>query len=292
MGYSARYHVASLAAVFIALAVGILIGAAFGSDVLDDVGRDLEDSLRGDLEDANAEIADLQRELDQQRGFGETVYPVLAADTLPGRSLALVSFGERPDAIREDVLAALAPTGAEVTQLAVVREPPDVSALAELGGGSSEGGAERERAQAAASVNRAGTGLVEGTGFYDRSREALLASFSGSIDAVDGVIVARERPDLEGPEEAASENLETEFIDGMLAGGVPVVGVERSGADPSSMGFFDSLGMTTVDNLDEVAGRTALVFALRGAQGNFGTGEEADGLLPGVLGGPDETTAP
>ena len=292
MGYSARYHVASLAAVFIALAVGILIGAAFGADVLEDVGQDLEESLKGDLDDANAQIAALEDELSDQQRFAETVYPALAADTLPGRSLALVSFGNRPDAIRENVLAALAPTGAEVTQLAVVREPPDVAALAELGGGPSASRAERERDQAAAAVNRAGAGLVEGNAIYDRSREALLATFSGSVDPVDGVIVAREQPDLEGPEEAASELLETEFIDGLLAGGVPVVGVERSGADPSSIGFFDSLGLTTVDNLDEVAGRVALVYALRGAQGNFGTGEEADELVPSVLRRPGATTAP
>ena len=108
MGYCARYHVASLAAVFLALAVGILIGAAFGADVLEDVGQDLEESLKGDLDDANAQIDDLEDELDRR-----------AALRRDGRirrwrrtrcrvaSLALVAFGDRPDAIREDMLAAL-----------------------------------------------------------------------------------------------------------------------------------------------------------------------------------------
>ena len=39
MGYSARYHVASLAAVFLALAIGILIGAEFGDDVVSGARR-------------------------------------------------------------------------------------------------------------------------------------------------------------------------------------------------------------------------------------------------------------
>ena len=292
MGYSARYHVASLAAVFLALAVGILIGAAFGSDVLDDVGRDLEEGLKEDLEEANAEIAALEAELDQQQLFAETVYPALAADTLPGRSLALVSFGGRPEAVREDVQTALGPTGAEVTQLAVVREPPDVGALAELLEGPPPAKAERERQQAAKAVRRAGEGLVDATPFYGRAREGLLATFSGEAVPVDGVIVARERPEMEGPEEAASDDLETAFVEGLLDAGVPVVGVERTGEEDSSIGFFDSLGLTTVDNVDQVAGRVALVYALRGAQGNFGVGEEADELVPGLLRRPGATTAP
>lgn len=291
MGYSSRYHVASLAAVFVALAIGILIGAAFGSDVLDDVGRDLEDSLRGDLEDANAEIARLEDDVAEQERFAETVYPALAAATLPERSVALVAFGGRPDAVRDDVEEALAPTGAELTQFAVVREPPDLGALADLRG-AQEGEAERERRRVEAAVREAGTSLVEGGAFYDEAREALLASFSGEVTPVDGVVVVRQRPQLDGPDEAASESLEKSFIEGLTAGGVPVVGVERTDADPSSIGFFDSLGLTTVDNVNDPAGRVALVYALRGAQGNFGVGEEADELVPGLLRRPGATTAP
>ena len=47
MGYSARYHAVSLVAVFIALAIGILIGAEFGDDALNNTRRDLEHSLVG-----------------------------------------------------------------------------------------------------------------------------------------------------------------------------------------------------------------------------------------------------
>jgi hypothetical protein len=49
--------------------------------------------------------------------------------------------------------------------------------------------------------------------------------------------------------------------------------------------------MTTVDAVDLVAGRVALVYALRGAQGNFGVGENADELVPALLRRPGATTA-
>ena len=54
MGYSARYHATSLIAVFLALAIGILVGAEFGGDALTSTRKDLEHSLVGNLQDARA----------------------------------------------------------------------------------------------------------------------------------------------------------------------------------------------------------------------------------------------
>ena len=63
MGYSGRYHAASLAAVFVALAIGILIGVGLADDVVSGASEELEDSLRGDLDEANAETDDLRSQL-------------------------------------------------------------------------------------------------------------------------------------------------------------------------------------------------------------------------------------
>jgi hypothetical protein len=292
MGYSARYHAASLAAVFLALAVGLLIGAEFGDELINNTARNLEEGLKGDLEEADARIAALEEDLALQRQFAEAVYPALAAETLPGRSLAVVALGDRPEASREDIVEALEPTGAELSQLAVVRQPPDLETLGELLPTERSPRSERKRDELTA--RKLGASLVAGGAVYERSREALLSSFSGGSDPLDGIIVVRDRPPPAGDEEEAEATVafEESFIDGMLRSGVPVVGVERTDADPSSIGFFDEQGLTTVDDVDQVAGRVALVYALRGAQGNFGVGENADDLVPGLLRRPGATTAP
>jgi hypothetical protein len=292
MGYSARYHAASLAAVFLALAVGLLIGAEFGDELINNTARNLEEGLKGDLEEADARIAALEEDLSRQLEFADAVYPALAAETLPGRSLALVALGDRPEALREDVLEALEPTGAELSQLAVVREPPDLETLGELL--PTERSPRSARKQDELTARKVGASLVAGGTFYERSREALLSSFSGESDPLDGIIVVRDRPPPADDEDEAETTVafEESFIEGMLSSGVPVVGVERTDADPSSIGFFDEQGLTTVDDVDQVAGRVALVYALRGAQGNFGVGENADDLVPGLLRRPGATTAP
>jgi hypothetical protein len=291
MGYSARYHAASLAAVFLALAVGLLIGAEFGDELVNNTAHNLEEGLKGDLEEADARIAGLEEELSRQLRFADSVYPALAAETLPGRSLALVALGARPEDVREDVLAALEPTGAELTQLAVVRDPPNLDQLADELPEELSSSSERQRTARAA--RRAGASLVAGGDFYESTREDLLSSFSGQADPIDGVILVRERPsagDGEEAEEAAA--FEENFITGLVRSGVAVVGVQRTDADPSSIGFFDDQGLTTVNDVDLVAGHVALVYALRGAQGNFGVGESADELVPGLLRRPGATTAP
>ncbi|HEX2708072.1 MAG TPA: copper transporter, partial [Solirubrobacterales bacterium] len=63
MGYSARYHATSLVAVFLSLAIGILIGAEFGSDALTTTRKNLEHSLVGNLQDARSKADEVGGEL-------------------------------------------------------------------------------------------------------------------------------------------------------------------------------------------------------------------------------------
>ena len=71
-----------------------------------------------------------------------------------------------------------------------------------------------------------------------------------------------------------------------------VVGAERTTTDPSSIGFFSDHGFASVDNVDQLPGRVALVYALGGAEGEFGVKETADTLLPDLLAPAGPGTAP
>src|SRR3954447_5085779 len=114
MGYSARYHAASLTAVFLALAIGILIGAEFGGDALTNTRKDLEHSLVGNLQDARSRADELSGELDRSDEFGERVYPVLTRGRLQGMRIAIVALGGLSSEITADVENALGPTGARL----------------------------------------------------------------------------------------------------------------------------------------------------------------------------------
>ncbi|HEX2127929.1 MAG TPA: copper transporter, partial [Solirubrobacterales bacterium] len=87
----------------------------------------------------------------------------------------------------------------------------------------------------------------------------------------------------EPEQEDATEAMELGLVNGVASTGVPVVAVERSDTDPSSIPFFAPLDVATVDSIDLTSGRTALVFALLGAEGDFGIKDTANTLLPELL---------
>ena len=55
-------------------------------------------------------------------------------------------------------------------------------------------------------------------------------------------------------------------------------------SEDSSISFFQGNDLSSVDDVDLVAGRLATVFALLGAEGSFGVKGSADRLLPDLLG--------
>jgi Copper transport outer membrane protein, MctB len=285
MGYSSRYHVASLAAVFIALAVGILIGAALGSDVITGTAENLEADLSEDLDRVRGENADLREELEFERGFSADIVPALLSGRLAGREVALIGLGNVDTAaLSTDVEGALAPADAELTEVASVREPPDAATLTDslL--------TDRHRRELATSDQlrlageRAGRLLAGGGELPSDLRATLLSEFSGDPESLDAAIVVRTRPDDLNPrEESDTEAFEEGVIDGLRAAGLRVAGAEREDADPSSIEFLASQGVATVDNVDQLAGKVALVLVLNGADGDFGVKDTADSLLPNLI---------
>lgn len=285
MGYSSRYHAASLAAVFLALAIGILIGVNFGDDVVSGTSRSLEESLQDDLDDARAEADDLDAKLDAERDFTEAAYPALVDGRLREANVGLVAIGGLPSDVVDDTEAMLEPTGATLSQVSVVRAPPDPEALAEQLQGTPFGRVDRDPQQLEELARQLGRQLVSGRNeLIGDVREEFLVRESGSGGRLDDVVVVRDvTGDLSGEEAQATEAVEAGLLDGIAAAGPQAVGVERSDSEDSSIALFDSHDLPTSDSIDLTAGRVAAVFVLLGANGNFGIKESADQLLPDLL---------
>src|SRR4051794_29584744 len=131
MGYSARYHAISLVAVFLALAIGILIGAEFGGDALTSTRKNLEHSLTGNLQDERERADELSGRLARSDEFASRVYPALVRERLEGRRIGVVALGGLPGDTSSAIEDALGPTGARLVGIGVVREPVDLRALAD-----------------------------------------------------------------------------------------------------------------------------------------------------------------
>jgi len=284
MGYSAKYHATSLVAVFLALAIGILIGAEFGGDALTNTRKDLEHSLTGNLQDARARADELSAELSRSDEFASRVYPALVRDRLAGRRIGVVAIGDLPGGTTSEIEDALAPTGARLVGVGVVREPVDLYGLAGDLSKTRFAGLRRNSDALTAFGVGLGRQIVRGGTLPELVRGHFFSRASGNFGALDGVVVVREVPEDLGPVQRANAGrLETALIAGMVGTHRPAVGVETSGAEQSSVSFFNGNDLTSVDDVDLTAGQVAMVFGLLGAEGSFGVKGSADRLLPDLL---------
>jgi hypothetical protein len=287
LGYSARYHAVSLVAVFIALAIGILIGAEFGGDTLSNTRKNLEESLVDNLQDARDRSEELSGDLSRANEFSDRVYPALVRDQLDGRRIGVVAFGDLPGDVSGSIEDALEPTGGRLVGIGVVREPVDLQALrADLDETRFADIDESGDTQTAFGVG-VGRQIVIGGDLLDKVRGHLFSRASGSFGELDGVIVVRQQPDEMGSKQrSAAGELEAGMTGGIVATSAPAVGVETSTADPTSISFFQDNDLTSVDDVNLVAGKLAAVYALLGAEGSFGVKGSADRLLPDLIAPP------
>lgn len=301
-----RYHVASLAAVFLALAVGILLGVAISGKVSDAENAFQEQELRAAEQDRDA--AQARAEAAEQRGEAaaetfEGAYPALMEERLADRAIAVLFLGAVDGSARAAIEETLRDADAGSPVLLLSLDVPIDSEementlagnelLAAFAGGDGDfGDLGREL----------GRELVDGDGAprWTALSSRLVAERSGGFTfAVDGVVVmyswAPAVDESDDPAASPGETLATEsllrgLVSGLESTGVPVVGVADT-MDPEGLTeLYRRGGISSVDNVDTFSGRLALAVLLAGGEpGHYGAKDSAtDGATP-----PVETPSP
>lgn len=286
--FDLRYHVASLAAVFLMLVVGILIGVGIsGRGFVDDSERrQLNrriDALQEEVDAANAAVDDLELRLKAAEDFVESAYPALAARRLDGKRVAVLVLGpvdpsvsaiER--AVEEDAGGRVARMRAVVLPLRLEAVEAALNAKPELGGyvGDEElGNLGRDLGRELAAGGE--------TPLWDVLESEIVEVREGGLaDPVDGVIVMRTAE----PQAAASSRFLAGIYQGLGSTGVPVVGVEPTRVEQSAIPVFQRYRLSTVDGIDTPVGALAvlLVLADLDAAGDYGVRDTADRILPPI----------
>jgi hypothetical protein len=188
---------------------------------------------------------------------------------------------------------AVTQAGGNLGTVVAVREPLDLAGLAgEAVGthyaalGASESAASQQLVERFGQL--VGRQLVSGGQLVDqellsRVRNRLLSAFDGQLGRLQGVVVMRSEPTgMTTQQTQALAGFQSGLIDGVTAVGVPTVGVELTSTEPSQVPWYQSQDIASVDNLETTAGQAALIYALAGSHGAYGTKPTADSLLPNV----------
>ena len=288
--FDLRYHVASLAAVFVALLIGILVGVAMSGKVDDAEKRSLQSDvnrLEAQLDAASERRVTGTREQKAFRVFVKNAYPALIADRLAGKRIAIVFVGPVDAGLRRTIERAVDDAGSSApVRIRALKVPVDPSKIdGELDGDL----AEYRTAGMADLGGELGRELVDGgeTPAWDALSPLIVEEKAGSFRRpVDGVVVVRTVKAQKGETALFLRGLYSALADI----DVPTIGVEPSGVSESAVGVWSDAGLSTVDDIETPAGRLALALLLSGSSiGNYGLKQTADdGIVPPVEAQPSE----
>jgi hypothetical protein len=281
--YNLRYHIASLVAVFLALAMGLLLGSiVVERGVLSDQQTALVTGLQRDFNEIRTESAALKAQNDALTAFATEAAPALEASALAGRTVLVIAAPESGDTVasvnasvrraggRTAVVTFTGPglslSDAEVTAAAVktlglpegsVDQTVVVTALAREWSTPNDPRALTKALAAAGGLKL--TGLPA----------------SATVDAV-AVTVA-----FAGTPDPAAFAL-VRALRALRA--IPAVGVETLKSADGTAVAAKAAGFSGVDDIDGPLGSVSLVWVLSGrASGLYGVGDTVDGAYPAPL---------
>jgi len=284
MGIGFREHVASLLAVFIALAVGILIGVSLSrQEPLERRMAALTQQFQG-LRQENRQLRDsvsmLERGLRARGEFEAPLLSSLVAGRLPGVPVALVWVGNFDEVrFEHDIGQTLALAGANVVGSVSLSPRFAVSVTGDKAAGASD---ESPSGPDSPGETISRVGRMVGAGLWEQLRPMAqmgLVTWSGEARGTPRVVVVVTC--LQDDTAAPLEPLLPHLVEGLRENAGYVLAAEPASAPHSSIGVYRRSGVTTVDNVDTVPGQVAMVWALASrAEGAFGIKDTAQALVP------------
>lgn len=305
---SMRYHIVSLAAVFLALALGIVLGATKISSPLISGLQSDNQNLTSNQQDLAATNSDLTARITSDDKFAGAVGPLAVRGTLPNTGVLLLTTADADPADRDAVQSLLTRSGATVTgqvQLtaeltnpsradelrtlatqnlptgATLPEVPQVGStvgglLASLLVAKADGSAPASAEQTAAALGAlTGSGFVVTSGAVTPARSVVIltgGAQTGGSEADRAAMLA----DLAAQLKSAAAGVVVAGRSGS-ATATGVVGVIRADTAKSAT-------VTTVDSVDTASGRVAAVLGLveqnGGGVGRYGLADTAQAQVP------------
>lgn len=280
--YNLRYHIASLVAVFLALAVGLLLGTiVVERGVLNSQRTTLVEGLQKDFNQIRSESAAVKKSNDALTAFVGEAAPRLVESALASRTVLVIASPDTADTVAtlgravraaggktavatfsgaglslsDDAVSAAAAKALDMP-VASVDATTVAAALTREWTTSGDPRVVTKALVAAGGLKLTGLAATDEIGGV-----AVSATFNGAPD-VTALDLARE---LSGPTR-------------------PAVGVETTKRTDGTAAAAKAAGLSGVDDVDSAMGEVSLVWVLSGrASGLFGVGDGVDSQYPTPL---------
>jgi copper transport outer membrane protein MctB len=299
---SFRYHLVSIVSVFLALALGVLVGTTVvNQGVIGDLENRVNSAVKR-AEEARTQVGELQQQLKELGNFASAAEPLLVEGRLTGAEVVIVTQEGVDAANLERVRRTLQDAGGKVAAELVITNEMTLtdqnarSTLAAMVGRpptADPAGLAQEAARRMALRLTAGPATPE-SDYLDQLRtEGFLIIRGGATPADIGATFQAVVLLMGGNDVAVVDPawfLQPLAVS-LTESARPVVAAETTESSSPFVTLIRDDGtldgdLVTVDNADQVPGRVAIVLGLRdllaspGKGGDYGIKDGASGLLP------------
>ncbi|MEW2144246.1 copper transporter [Micromonospora vinacea] len=306
-----RYHVVSLTAVFLALAIGLVVGTAALNGPVADSLKEQVTGLRKDNQQWRQTVSNMEKQLALEEEFAEKTSQILLPGTLTARRVAVLSLPNGRDHT-ESVLKKLQQAGATITgqvdlqdkfinpdnnsnllELAVTAARPTAQTTGLPGNGH---GVETSSALLASVLLDRPQGVAP---VSDADRRAVLAAYNNAgylttdsnkvTASAEAVVVVSGQPYVDKDSDKRDESVVKIAEQFDRTGAIVVAGNGSVGGNLVGVVRGDPVlaqTISTVDNANTVQGQVVTTLALvqqltEKKAGQYGVGDNAaSGLLP------------
>ncbi|MCG5464882.1 copper transporter [Micromonospora sp. NPDC053740] len=305
-----RYHVVSLTAVFLALAIGLVVGTAALNGPVADSLKEQVTGLRKDNQQWRQTVSNMEKQLALEEEFAEETSQILLPGTLTARRVVVVSLPNGRDHT-ESVLKKLQQAGATITgqvdlqdkfinpdnnsnllELAVTAARPTAQTTGLPGNGH---GVETSSALLASVLLDRAQGVAP---VSDADRRAVLAAYNNAgylttdsnkvTASAEAVVVVSGQPYVDKDSDKRDESVVKIAEQFDRTGAIVVAGNGSVGGNLVGVVRGDPVlaqTISTVDNANTVQGQVVTTLALvqqltEKKAGQYGVGDNAASLLP------------
>lgn len=268
MGLGFKYHVLTIAAIFFALTIGLVVGSLYASPRVPQTTIQAIEALKRAQATLDQNNRDLKLDRDQLQNVLHQTLPFALHNRLTGRSVAILQSDDNGEALTE-VRNALTEAGARVLSITEIDRPfgqPNDLLVPRLNGLRSSATnaptSRSELARAIASILKKGDNTA--APLMPILQDAGLLHFGSESNynqPVSAVVL------LSGNQSAAAsvvENVDVPLISAMNEGGITVYACEPQGVVTSRFPQYRQAHLTvqTIDKVDTDPGKWQLVMAL------------------------------
>lgn len=281
--FDMRAYVTSLAAVFLALGIGILLGT-----IIIDKGtvQNQQNALLKSIESKITSVAEdnksLRKELEQNNRFQQEVSPHIIQGRLEGKNIAIVHSGNLDDDLIKNIKSVIG-TASGTAEIVEIKDntfdfsSSNIEKMKKLISTAAVSVNEDEAKIIPASLASA-LSLPTSSVTLLSLKEQDFIDFSGSENIMFSavLILLDSENDM-----SVLDKFYKPMIDSLKGFTLPVVLAEASlPKDKEMISRLKDGDIMTVDNIDNIPGQIAMVLGLAGKTGNFGINSK--NLIPGV----------